>query len=503
MIDFRKVGVQLCRSVLKRGSLRVIEKSLEAFKSKAHHTSACLNLLTECVAFDGGACARSIHVQRYATWKRLPAFLITKERAGDFRKGSKGFTLRSNALRFTLANLRHQSTLAMEDLLLTPRLVALIFRDLSDDPGDLIVETLKTVKDAILLREMTPIKVKRLLLTESTLCSIGRLYKFGQINAQSSSNIRETCHEILMLACTNLKHGVLVEQTGWYPPGTAEARLQDHSVSTSAIQTTPKADQPVDGVLVRNAVLGALIQTLRPHTDLLQRKLVLEVFRSAPELVADYFLKKKPSFQPTLSAAWLGHATFVAAVLQLPVPLYSLSVDGMFRPPPPVPVMMQNILPQWLDQSVLTRCINQESSFITFLTTEMMASALRKLHVFLRLFNGDERPPEWVDAAESLTFEVSQRLPEAKHIMAAFRGSPKESRMLKQSLASLILLYYQVIPRQAIQAHFDVSLTISESLEATPGEEDSLAFPLLTFESCLELASLSSDMRWWNKPGKA
>ena len=73
---------------------------------------------------------------------------------------------------------------------------------------------------------------------------------------------------------------------------------------------------------------------------------------------------------------------------------------------------------------------------------------------------------------------------------------------MRQSLASLILLYFQVLPSQGVHTSFDVSTTIAEARMDAFGEGQNLAFPWLEFESCLEIASSPLEMRWWNKLGK-
>lgn len=68
LLDFRDLGILLCRSVLLHQNLRLVKRGLDAPKHKDFVISPCLRLLTEVTSFDGGVLAREVYKRREQTF---------------------------------------------------------------------------------------------------------------------------------------------------------------------------------------------------------------------------------------------------------------------------------------------------------------------------------------------------------------------------------------------------------------------------------------------------
>lgn len=68
LLDFRDIGILLCRTVLQHQHLRLIKWGLEAPKHKDFLISPCLRLLIEVTSFDGGILAREVYKRREQTF---------------------------------------------------------------------------------------------------------------------------------------------------------------------------------------------------------------------------------------------------------------------------------------------------------------------------------------------------------------------------------------------------------------------------------------------------
>ena len=503
LLDFRQIGVELCYSILSRDSLRAIDRSLESFRSKSHPASLCVSLLTEVVSFDGGACARNLYRHRYVTWNRLPWLLGRISGHQRPAKQDLSSPLRRVSLKYILANLRCQSVFAREDLLSMPGLTMAVFRDLSHDPADLVVETLETFRDHVILDDDILQTTKKAILSEKTLAQIGELYRYRSRGIDAAiAKVHEACHTFLLKVCTNKECGILVDQSGWYPP-TFEAATSFSTTNSTELVTVDSERQP-ESVIVRNKTLSSFINTLRPHTDLRQRQLVLEIFKAAPELIADYFLARRSiPFDPALNAAWIGQAAFLAAILELPRVPPEKFINGQVRRPAPTHVLLGNILPKSLTQAALTKCLNQNYALIKLLATRLIILALRRASSISSSFKGGQIAAQWNDAEQKLMTDLCHRLPNMRHLNAALRGCPEETSMLKQSLTLAMSLYVKVLPNTALQGSFDVSVALAEALLSSPAPPaDSLTFKDLELENYVEIVYQSTEMRWWNGPGQ-
>jgi len=68
LLDFRDLGILLCRTVLLHPNLRLVKRGLDAPKHKDFVISPCLRLLTEVTSFDGGVMCREVYKRREQTF---------------------------------------------------------------------------------------------------------------------------------------------------------------------------------------------------------------------------------------------------------------------------------------------------------------------------------------------------------------------------------------------------------------------------------------------------
>ncbi|MCJ1435584.1 hypothetical protein MMC27_004958 [Xylographa pallens] len=500
-IDFRECGVQLCHALLQKEQIRLFDRGLTANKSKERLISPCLRLLNEITSFDGGSSARKVYQQRDVTFKRLDIFLSIGNQPLSSMKGDKMKTsVRSIALQYVLSNLRFQDQGTKGDILSQPKLIRAIFHSISEDPREMIFNVLDSLKKSVILDSSLKRKYKSMLLSEWTLSQIVHLYDYQEAVRTEDGNVSvaEVAHGFLLFVCTTIDCGVLVEQNDWYPPGTeisTKARDSDHPLLD--IEKSDTRDKYSSRVPVRNTTLAAFMQGLRPWANSYHKTLALAILNTAPELVADYFFKKKTfSFEPKLSATWIGYSAFLFSSVQLPLP------NTQYEWPPPVSIVLESILPQPLNQKILTRCINQRAEIASFFAVRLLIVAFQKFEKLLSLWTA-RREERWTKAGLHLLAGFCQRCPELKHVIAASRSISEDHTMLREALLRLIAMYYKITPQLALNEKFDISSMLVYALEQTRQTQKGTldhSMHFLELDHLLEIARRSPEMSWWHKP---
>lgn len=503
LIDFRIYGVHICQALLRKEQIGLFDRGLTANKSKEHLISPCLRLLTEIVTFDGGSSARTLYVQRDVTFKRLDIFLGMRSPSAKEAKGDRPRpSVRNNAVRYLLANLRMQDRTTKAEILSQSRLVRALFHELTEDTSEIIREILESVKKSVILDVSIARRSKSRLLTDWSLTQIARLYDYDDDTPgkERQLSIPDLAHEFLIFVCTRLDHGVMVEQYGWYPPGFERDKQKvEEDATPLAPNRSDTPDRQLEKVHVRNMTLSLFLQGLRPYASIYHKQLILAIFSAAPELIADYFIKKKTfSFDPKLSATWIGYSSFLFSVVQIP----SLEISGTL--PPPVRIVMESILPQPMRQKTLTRCMNQNIELITFFAARLLIVAFRKLRSIRQAW-GNRNNVMWTRSCRLLVIVFEERCPELRHVINALRNVPKHNAMLREALLRLIVMYYQVTPQLALNEKFDISGLLTDKLIDTGTEkklEDGRGIHELELGHLLEIARRSRDMAWWHRSGK-
>lgn len=168
---------------------------------------------------------------------------------------------------------------------------------------------------------------------------------------------------------------------------------------------------------------------------------------------------------------------------------------------------MNSILPQPLNQQVLTKCLNHSSDLVQLFAIRVLIAALQKLRSVLQEFSNASAvrsSKQWEHASKRLISEVSRRCPAIRTVFLALK-KPGLKDMKRESITRLLRLYYEVTPQVALQEKFDVSLPLCNALveaeKSTASPEDKV-FRVMELEHWIQMARLSPAMRWWQKQSR-
>lgn len=521
LVDSRVYGILLCKTLLKHSQLRFISRGIAAPKHKEFIISPCLRILTEIVSFDGGIMAKQLYSKREFTFdskimaRNLGLLKVGQEE--DRRKPS----VRSNAIRYLLANFKHQDEGAKTDILKHGHVTKALFDHLKEDPAEVFQEIFKVVETNILRDESISRSTKSYTMSERSLSGVlNALRAQAHLDAgfepeQTSDVVKGKAIALAFLKtiCTTPALGVL-RASGWYPPGSDrhtkdEMEEPEDSVALDlGLDSIDWYDKYQSNVPVRNTILSGFLQSLRPHGSEEERQLLLSVFTSAPELMADYFFTKadKFPFDPKLTNTWIGYASFLFATVEVPFPAYFGANSGFAGCPPPVSIAIENILPLPLTQKVLSRCLNQSSDLITLFAVRILTVSFQKLQRVLSAFDSaaSEGNELWREASTRLTSQFCMRSPPIKDVIATFRKISDENILQKEAVSRLLQLYYEVTPQSALEENFDVSSALASALsrvETMAPDNEHYALRSLELQHLLAIAQASPGMRWWHKQG--
>lgn len=517
-IEFRAHGKNVCHLLLQKEQLKLFERGLSAQKSKDHLISSCLRLLTEIVSFDGGSSAKRVYRSKDTTFKRLGTFLgLRQDNKVATTSSRRKPSIRNLALRYLFANFRLQDHETKIGILGNGRILRSVFQDVREDSPLIIYEILHVIKDNVLMDEKMPRRVKGRIFTDQVLSCIATLYGYqtnsdptrDEESTQKEESIPNLAHAFLLSICTRSEHGILIgeglQHTGIEGEGDVVPKSQPSGSADSLykLSSKPKA--------VKNHALASFLQTLRPYASDMQRDLILAIFRAAPELVSDYFHKKKSfSFDPKLTATWVGFAAFLLSTINLPIQ------EGIVHPEPhslrqlSMFDIIESILPLPLSTKVISRCLSQNVALIKFFTMKILSAAFGKFAKVLKQFVSLGREADvddetiWDKAAATLTEEFSQRCPDMSQVITVFRSCGPQDSVLQETSARLLSLYYQHLPQTALEQKFDASMALSaafnDAVSTTRPLERSAMEPLV-LEHLINVAKCSPDIRWWQKSG--
>jgi nucleolar pre-ribosomal-associated protein 1 len=513
-LEFRDFGIALCKHLLLKEQLRLFNRNLIFAKAKEHIISPCIRLLTEIVSFDGGNVARLVHSKREITFKRLDIFLTpSKVQSEDDLLESKKSTLRRNAQRFVLANLRFQSGAAKSDFIEQHKIIRPFLEYIRRDSREIVVDVIRAIDQDIAHDSGLPRSSKTKFFNRWNLERLVTLYGYDRDSDERESealSITQEIHKLLMQICTVPEMGVLLPQAGWYPTGSdPDALITEDDVSIELGLDSPiYQDKYRDSVPVRNGILSSLIQALRPESDTLQTELLLAIFKAAPELVADFFTKRTMfTSDPRPTTSWLGESAFLFSTVQLPVPVNCGWKEKVPAMPPPISIVIENVLPRPLTAKVLARCLNQNTDdVVTLFAVRILTIAFRKLQAVLKIFNADHGIGQtfWNQASSKLIAEFCRRCPSMKDAVLAFKRTSKEDLQQRNAVMELLSMFYEVVPSIAFEENFDATLIMVEivnQVEKLDLSDDSELL-LSQLQHVLNIAQHSASMRWWQQPGE-
>ncbi|KIN00170.1 hypothetical protein OIDMADRAFT_164368 [Oidiodendron maius Zn] len=509
-LELLDYGLRLGRTLLQKPYQELVARGLTANKSKEFLISPVLRLLREITTFDGGVLAKQVFRARDQTYKNLARNLNLRY-SGDGVEDRRKPSVRTNALLFLLSALKLLPSDAKRELLNQRDVVIAVTRDIKDDPPFMIREILDCLRISILQDHALPRDAKTKAINAKSLERIATLYRYDQPDEELSTGMKSVgklAHEFLLLACTSSEEGVLNHQAGFYPrgvdPDEPPGTYAEHDFIELGLDSIDWMNMFKETVPVRNTILSKFIQTLRPWSSTKQSELLLAVLTSAPELVAEYFLSKKGfTFDPKLTATWIGYSTFLFSTIKLPIPRYFGYKERFARLPPPTSIVLESLLPQPLSQKVLTRCLNQNDKLITFFAVRLLCIAFTKLQDALRMYHeaSTTSSPVWIQATKNLVDEFCQRCPSIKDVIGAFRHTSNTDLMQREAISRLLVLYYNAVPQVALDAKFDVSAALAEALLALDEDQNDHILRSMAVENLFQFAHFSPGMRWFTKAG--
>lgn len=510
MLDY---GTLLAKAILQPSVARRIVRSTSAAPNKESVIAPALRLLTELTKFNQGAHARAVYAKRDFTLEpKILGRNINLGREQSVADHVKKPSIRTTAIRYLLTHLRYQDERAKSEILSNTNVVRAVFDHIRTDPPFLIYEILDVFRSHVFQDKAIARHVKSRILNGKALSRLASLYSYEVEEGSLSEGQQapdQLAHAFLRLVCTDPAYGVMLPTNGFYPSSfdDDEGELDDavdygNDLGLDSVDNFSKAPK------IRNIILSEFIQSQRPYANTSHQELVTDIFNACPELVADYFVKRRDfSYDPKLTSTWIGYSAFLFQTIQLPVPKYFGARKNYRDQPPAVPILIQSILPQPLNQQVLTKCLNHSADLIQLFAIRVLIVALQKLRKVVQELNNANAvrsSKQWEQTAKRLVAEASRRCPSIRTIFLALK-KPGLKDMKRESITRLLRLYYEVLPQAALQERFDVSLPLCNALveadNARNAPEDKV-FRVMELEHWIQMARLSPAMRWWQKQSK-
>lgn len=500
-------GLGICQTLLQEAQLKCISKNLGSEKGKGFIISPTLRLLREAVCFDGGVFAKKIVRARIYTFTSLGRNLEVGH-IGDNQEDARKASVRTNAVRFFLSCLKYLHSEGRKELLSQRDQLSHLTYMIKNDPPQLVIEIIDSLKSHVLADAKIPREIKFRAFNTKILMRLLSLYTYSHATASVDEKdlVCEKAHQVLTYACATPGAGVLYPYKGLYPK---EADDEFSALSARNRNSRESGDpwegKLRDGIPVYNFALSEFAGKLRPWSNLKHCELLVSIFGAAPELISDYFYNNQSfTFEPKLSMTWIGYAAFLFNTMMVPLPASFGDPSRYAIMPPPTSVLLDNIIPRPINQKVLMRCLSPKSHLTSFFATRILVAALEKLSTATKMMDGQSRRKSamWTEASRRLVDTFCQRIPDMKEVVRCYKSIPSENILQRTLTSRLLRLYYEIIPRVALAANFDVSpffADILKNLNRDDIEEEPRELGIMELENLVVIASYSPGMRWFAK----
>lgn len=509
-LDLTSMGLGIGRTLLQKRQQELLARNLSVDKSKEFIISPTLRLLREVVCFDGGTLAKPVYRARNLTFKALARNMGIRY-LGEGFEDMKRPSARTNAVRLFLSALKFLHAEAKAELLSQKDVPLALTKSLREDPPYLVIEILETLRNYVIKDEKLPGQVKGKFLNSMTLTRFASLYHYEHDISKDDSKVtvENAVHSFLKIACTSSTAGVLRPQSGYYPrhvdPDAASSPSTEDEVEPG-LESVTWMNKFRDDIPVRNIALADFIKSLKPHSNLKQSELLLAIFEAAPELIAKYFIDKQSfTFEPKLSATWVGYSAFLYKATEQPIPAFFGRKTGYAHIPPPTSIVIDNIIALPMSQKILVKCLAQKAELISFIVMRLLVISMQKLQTALRFHReaaGLQNKSMWEESARKLIDEFCQRAPGMKDVITCYRGVGDSDLLQREAASRLLRLYYEAIPQVALMAKFDVSPLLISAIKTLDEEQESdedRKLRLVELENLLAIAGYSPGMRWFAK----
>ncbi|KAJ7250903.1 ribosome 60S biogenesis N-terminal-domain-containing protein [Mycena haematopus] len=389
-----------------------------------------------------------------------------------------------------------------------------IFRGLAQDPFPVIRKVLEICWTGIWLDPKLKRTLKISLFNEITVAQLLKIYERATSEDDDPEHVAaDVAHHFLLAICTRPGVGICFKDRGWYPRKSETDGAQDDA-------DLPSRDR---GGKIHNKILANILKTLKVNEDLRQQELALKIMAACPELVAGYWSAAGLTLEPRLSSKWIANIAFFGSVLSLPVPVESfLSANGgiYHSTPPPLTVILENILPSVNTKAHLSRGLQQPSGLVQHCTALALCKCLAKYGRVLQVFQSieagleeDEGEGQWGKVRRDLEREIRHRVPEFQVIVAfasAQKGPgkgvhhPTKAALLAESAQRLLWMYHSYLPLLVAETRFDVGKLVQNFVDFRGIELDTTG-KLNTVRQLhvLRLLAESDQFVWSGKTGSS
>lgn len=498
-LELRQFGLALIDSLLRRDQAKLFEKSLAAPKSRPHLASPCLRLLTEILSFDAGTRAHEFWYRRDLFLQRLEVCLNPPESIGDAEDRKKP-SVRRMALRLVISMLKYLDASAKTDLLFQGRALHACLKSLSQDGDDIVVDLLSAVQKSLVNDNTTPRNALVRFFNSTHLECLLELYSFElDEDEEAKDKIRAVTHDLLLQLCTTEK-GIILPQTGWYPLSSTRvdlAKMQDDYIDLG-MDSPFYFDDYKEKIPITNTTLSTFSQKLRPYNDDLQSSLLLRMFDAVPELLADYFSRRRQMLPANSDdAQWRAQFALILSIVDLGVPK-DLGHSAQPQEPPPVTIVIESIVPRPVDRTYMVKLLQSEDPILQISAATLIARCLNKLEK-AELLLGQKAATNtylWQQASEKLSELVQARLPSIRDLNTALRKS-KEG--VQSAFLECLLAYHEVLPHSISSTDFDIGPLMLALCQSITDTEENTESMLAQLAICVQIAETSSSTRWLHK----
>lgn len=454
-------GTAIIRDILENHQ-KVIYRCL--FLSRPGITNPVLRLLTIMTTYHKGECIENLFQTIDFSVKAFPKIMSSLK--GDSDNG-----MRRNFLQFYLSFIDCSSFIIRKDLISQRKIISNWFKNLSSDNEDIILHTLSTLKDKIVL-DVSFTKSSKISFFNDWIT--GSLIKLFSL----SDSIRTKVYELLSLLCTDLIHGIRFPDKGWY---------QLISVSK------------VDLESIKNRPAFSILKQLKPWEDLFQQDLAVKILETCPELNSPYFsaISSTMNFDPKLSSFWVSFVTFHSRVIKLSIPNASSASENTETGPSDY-VVSESVLPSTITKGALTKCFQDNNPLIIYFSAEILLNSLEKLFLVKKWYS-----TKLLDS--STLFEIIEnKLPELPLLSKTLSNTKDTNKLLKTTLLKAISLYSELFSDIFLNTSGTSSSGPTAIIDDLQKNADKLAgLDLIQARAALDIQGRISKVgKWWNKSGE-
>ncbi|KAG8218153.1 ribosome 60S biogenesis N-terminal-domain-containing protein [Butyriboletus roseoflavus] len=356
---------------------------------------------------------------------------------------------------------------------------ASIFKGLVQDQYAVIQKVLQVSWEGVWSDPKIKRTTKLGLFNEVTISHLLKLYDRAAAERLGGEHVpADIVHHFLLAICTHPGQGICFRDRGWYLRETDEVGLAE----PEDVEGTRQKGVHVGKIY--NKILANILRVLKVNEDPRQQELALKITAACPELVAGYWSAASLTLEPRLSSKWIANISFAAQVLSQAVPVYSFLLSGsneLYNPtPPPLLVIMGNLLPSVGTKALFTKGLQANSTAIVQHCTALaLAKCLQKLAEVVRVFKmvgttleEDEEEGQWSRQRREVEKEARRRVPEFQVIVAFSQQCLASSNTAKHALLSessqrLLWLYQEYLPDVVAEARFEIGKLVLNLVEGS------------------------------------